>query len=45
MNEDEVEDNFGKVAFGSDMDIVRMQGATTGEKNTPYENGDYFDKT
>lgn len=37
LKEDEVEDNFGKVAFGSDMDIVRMQGGDKGEKNTPYE--------
>ena len=37
LQEDEVEDNFGKVAFGSDMGIVRMQGGNKGEKNTPYE--------
>lgn len=37
LQEDEVEDNFGKVVFGSDMDIVRMQGRNQGEKNTPYE--------
>lgn len=35
--EDEVEDKFGKVAFGSDMDIVRLQGGKQGEKNTKYE--------
>ena len=37
MREDEVTDKFGQVAFGSDMDLVRMQGAATGEKNTKYE--------
>lgn len=37
LNEDDVTDAFGKVAFGSDMDLVRMQGAIAGEKNTKYE--------
>lgn len=37
LNEDEVDDKFGKVAFGSDMDIVRLQGGNQGEKNTKYE--------
>lgn len=37
LQEDEVEDNFGRVAFGSDMGIVRMQGGNKGEKNTKYE--------
>lgn len=35
--EDEVTDKFGQVAFGSDMDLVRMQGAAASEKNTKYE--------
>lgn len=45
LNEDEVEDNFGKVAFGEDPRIAKMQGIVvtqmkdfmSGEKNTPYE--------
>lgn len=36
LNEDEVEDNFGKVAFGSDPDIAHFQGKKV-EKNTDYE--------
>lgn len=45
LKEDEVEDNFGKVAFGEDPRIAKMQGRvvkqmkdfTGGEENTPYE--------
>ena len=44
LKEDEVEDNFGKVAFGEDPRIAKMQGIsiqmkdyTGGEENTPYE--------
>lgn len=44
LKEDEVEDNFGKVAFGEDPRIAKLQGIsirmkdyTGGEENTPYE--------